>query len=39
MAKGDTRLGILGAVIVVLTIMGLLALAAHYLGVLPDHPF
>jgi hypothetical protein len=37
MAKGDTRLGILGAVFVVLIIMGLLALAASYLGMLPTY--
>jgi len=35
MAKQKEELGVFGAFFVVIIILGLLALAAHYLGVLP----
>lgn len=35
MANKEKELGVFGALMVVLTILGLLALAANYLGVLP----
>lgn len=37
MAKVENHLGIFGAIFVVLIIMGLIALAANYLGFLPTY--